>query len=961
MGQDLYKEISNANIGKIVRDAAKGVSIDSIWGEMTSLFPEHFSADITNQVDQIVRAFDVLKAARADVAKSVSFADMSPEEQFKTTEMAYENVIDTAHKMVESLRSNIASEADAIKTEFEIDVKVNTESIISDIQNAINQAGAGSGEAIKVNLDINQNEIETQIRNAIQSISSSDEPLNIRMDVNRQSLEADIQTALHDIELPVQFRVDASDIERQIRAAVSAIDDIQIDVHVNADSVRNDIQQQFNRNPVQIPTQNINNAAGVMQNINYAGQQGQTIFSALGGTFREAFQTFTLANLMEDAIYRIIDVGRTGIETVKSIDDAMLDLQMATGENRASVGDMIQGYNELGQELGALTTEVSSSADTWLRQGRNMDETNQLIRDSMVLSKIGQVDSETSSEILTATINGFQMAANEASHINDVLSSIDLASASSVEGIGKALTKTASMANNAGVSLEKTAAIIATIKDVTQDSDESVGNAVKSVLSRMNQIKAGKFVDAETGEALNDVEKVLNKVGISMRDANGQFMESEPILDSVAAKWKTFDKNTQKAVATAMAGTFQYNKLTALFDNYDKVQKYTSLANNADGAAEEKFTNYADSLEAKTKSLQASLEALATDTLSSEVYAGFLDSAKAMSDFAQETDLVKTALAGVATAGTTYAFTQLASMIGNTVTQVAELGGGLRGLWQVLSGHPVALVTAGVTAAVGVWNAYRASVEEAVKSAKMSGDAWEQSNTSIQDNISKITELRTALDSGKLTEQEAYDTKSQLLDIQNQLSESYGSQAEGIDLVNGSLDEQIAKLKELNIAQSERFLNENQKGIEEATRQMEKQRHTYLGQFSPYAQDADKLQSIIDKYADKGISTDPGMDGTVYVHFKGDATQANEVLNDFMTDIRNASDETGNIDLFDGFTQNASAGLDEAKSILEEYQDLYNQSLKADIQTNKKDYGGKTASEWLNNYAKAVENYNNAV
>ena len=40
MGGDSYKELLQNNIGKIVRDASKGVSIDSIWGEMTSLFPD---------------------------------------------------------------------------------------------------------------------------------------------------------------------------------------------------------------------------------------------------------------------------------------------------------------------------------------------------------------------------------------------------------------------------------------------------------------------------------------------------------------------------------------------------------------------------------------------------------------------------------------------------------------------------------------------------------------------------------------------------------------------------------------------------------------------------------------------------------------------------------------------------------------------------------------------------------
>lgn len=54
MGEDTYKELLQNNIGKVVRDASKGISIDSLWGEMSSLFPEHFLDNITNQVDQIV-------------------------------------------------------------------------------------------------------------------------------------------------------------------------------------------------------------------------------------------------------------------------------------------------------------------------------------------------------------------------------------------------------------------------------------------------------------------------------------------------------------------------------------------------------------------------------------------------------------------------------------------------------------------------------------------------------------------------------------------------------------------------------------------------------------------------------------------------------------------------------------------------------------------------------------------
>jgi len=61
-------------------------------------------------------------------------------------------------------------------------------------------------------------------------------------------------------------------------------------------------------------------------------------------------------------------------------------------------------------------------------------------------------------------------------------------------------------------------------------------------LQRMNKISAGKDV-SDTGASLNDVDKVLSKVGISLRDENGILRESGEVLDEIAAKWETLDKN----------------------------------------------------------------------------------------------------------------------------------------------------------------------------------------------------------------------------------------------------------------------------------------------------------------------------------------------------------------------------------------------------------------------------------
>lgn len=1056
MGEDTYKELLQNNIGKIVRDASKGISIDSLWGEMRDLFPEHFSDNITNQVDQIVHAFDVLHQARADVGQVTTAQNMTAEQLTGISDSAAEQVVAIAAKLKESLQSNIMGASEAAKTTIDLDVNVNTDKISSDIRSAVENAGNQAEGALKVNMEVNEEQLVSKIREALSSLATGEEPVKVNLQVNKESLQEDLNLALNEMDLPVHFKIDTEEIESQIRAAVESIQDMEIDLRVNTRDIQNDVDTAVNgatETPeIHVPEVDSSGLAQMQQalnGVNAAGIRGQSVFQSLGGSFREAFSAYSLANMMQDGLYKIVDAGKKAVSTVKEFDDLKTNLAMVTGKDKTYTEDLMQSYNELGQEIGSITSDVAESANTWLRQGRSMADTNQLIKDSMVLSKDAQMSSENAAQVLTSTLNGFKLGADQASRINDILTSIDLKSASDAGGIGTSLQKVASQANNVGMSLEKTAAIIATIKDVTQGSDETIGTSLKSILSRMNNIKAGKFVD-DNGEALNDVEKVLNKIGITMRDNNDQFLDSETIIDSVADKWDTLNKNTQKAVSTALGGTHQANSVIAMLDNYDKVKMLTETAYNSEGTAEKKFQdNYLNSLEAKTNALKASLEDLSTSLVSDNMYSGFLDGAKAMADFAANTDILQASLAGLASAGGVYAFQQLinlfrefsnmgqamdisrmteistdsfeqllgltqglsesqtrmvlsstalteaqrAAVLVNQGMSEAEaqaavaamglttaneaaaastftLSGAMEGMLATLMANPLILVAAGVTAAVTAYSAYKRSIEEAVSSAKSAGNTWEENTTSIQDNISRIQELRTALASGTLTEQEAADAKSELLSIQESLSESYGNQVSGIDLINGSLTEQIALLDQVNEKQSQSFLNENKKGIDKAQKEMEKNRHTYLGRFYDNGSEESEaikksIKNLQETYGEDVFKLDSADGITMDIQFNADASTAKDALNDFMTEVSGIEDQFGETDVTDQLANNAASGLTKAKDVLSEYQDIYKQAQEAELLSDDKLYkSGDTeqkASKWISDYAKAVEDYNNAI
>lgn len=1041
---DDYKELLNNNIGHIVREASKGVSIDSIWGEMTSMFPEHFADNIVTQADQIKRAFEVLAQARQDMTQVISAENMTPDQAAGIKADAFDNVIAMSNQIRERLQQNIETASEGVKNTYDLDVDINTEKIVSDIRNAIQSATSGAEDAVQINVKINDEELLSQMRSAISQLATGDEPVQVDIQVNKQSLESDLEVALKDVELPIKFKIDSEQMAADIQAAVNQITDVEINLRVNTDSLRSSVERAVNSGGNSVPTIDTSGYAemqNIINGLNSAGVQGQSVFQSFGSTLKDAFSTFTAANLLTDAIYKVGDAARDAVSTVKELDNATVALQLATGANYNTVHGMMNDYNALAKELGSLTTQVSEGADAWIRQGKSIDEVNNLVKSSMVLSKVGNMSSEDATKYLTANLNGYKLQADAAESVVDKISSVDLVSATDSAGLAEAMSRVAVTADQAGISMDRLLGYVATIGEVTQQSMSTVGTAMKSILARMTNIKSGKLelVDEDgTTEKLSDVETTLANVGINLRKTMTEYNSASDVLDALASKWDTMNQAQQNATSIAFGGQRMQNQFRILMQYYDRVQKYTDVAANSEGSGEQKFDLYLEGLEAKTNSLKASLESLSSSVISRDLYAGFLDGSKAVVDFTEKTGLLKGALAGLGTAGATYALSQLVTMVTSATKEFSNLSNALKlvkaaesagtfdvsnmanlinltkglsesqtklvlsstalsdaqrvavlmgqgmteaqasaavasmglasaettatgatvslssalsGLMSTLLANPLILIAASVTAVVSAFSAYKRSIEEAVDKAQEAGNAWEDNNTSLQSNIDKITELRTALDNGTLSEEEAYQAKSDLLEIQDSLTESYGNQVQGLDLINDSLDTQIAKLKELSTGESKRFLNENKKGVEEAEKQMEKERHAYLGQYSDNGSEESNainqaIAKLKKKYGDDVFKLQEGMEGTgnFEIEFNADASTAKDALNDFMNEIRSIQEQYGESDVLTSLSDYASGGLEEANDILTEYQDLYNQAKQAELFSDKQQYSGKSTT-----------------
>lgn len=320
------------------------------------------------------------------------------------------------------------------------------------------------------------------------------------------------------------------------------------------------------------------------------------------------------------------------VSTAKELDDSLFNLQVATGKTREETKGLLDTYNQMAKELGSTTTQIANGADAWLRQGRNLEETSKLLENSMILAKIGMLDESQATDDLTAVLNGYRLEAESALAVVSKLSAVDLESASDAGGLAESMSRTATSANQAGISIDELIGMLATLKDVTQAGDEEIGNAMKSIISRYTQIKSNKFVDAETDEDLSNVETVLGKIGVKIRENLTDYRDLGDVLKEVSEKYSSLTDVERNAVNTAMFGTYQQNKGVVLLSNWDKVEKLTKVSEQSSNEALDKFSAYTDTLQAHINSLTASYEHLASVVADSEFLKGAADAASGFLD-----------------------------------------------------------------------------------------------------------------------------------------------------------------------------------------------------------------------------------------------------------------------------------------------------------------------------------------
>ena len=313
---------------------------------------------------------------------------------------------------------------------------------------------------------------------------------------------------------------------------------------------------------------------------------------------------------------RVVSAIRDAFNNIKELDKNITNIAVVTNMSQQDLWGKIGEYTAMAQQYGVATKDVYTVSQIFYQQGLQTSQVLELTTETLKMAKIAGIDYSDAANAMTVAVRAFKIEMSEAQQVTDTYSALAAKFAVSSAEIANAMEKTASSAASVGMSLQSTSAFMSVMIQTTRESAQNIGSAMKSIISRYGEMKASPAsllnVDGEE-VAFNKVDTALQSIGISIKDASGQFRDFDDVIMELAAKWDTLDNNTQRYIATIMAGNRQQSRFIALVSNYDELSRAMSTAENAENASIVQVAKTMDSLETKAQQVQNAFSQLYLD------------------------------------------------------------------------------------------------------------------------------------------------------------------------------------------------------------------------------------------------------------------------------------------------------------------------------------------------------------
>lgn len=323
----------------------------------------------------------------------------------------------------------------------------------------------------------------------------------------------------------------------------------------------------------------IGNFEAAMKRASAATQQvaerGQGAFDTLAQAQREheqAWSTLSTAAMVGGGSM-VAAVGSV-VAKYASFDKAMSAVQASTHAS----GEEMERLRELAMRAGADTAYSGEEAAQGINElAKAGVSTNDILRGGLTgalsLAAAGQIEVGDAAELAATAMTQFNLEGKDLGHVADLLAAGAGKAQGSVGDLGYALKQSGLVASQAGISIEETVGTLSAFASAGLVGSDA-GTSFKTMLQKLQNPS-------------KEAQAALDELGISMYDANGEFVGMASLADQLKTSMQDLTPAQRDAAMATIFGSDAVRAANVLYEQGGAgIQEWINKVNDAGYAAE---------------------------------------------------------------------------------------------------------------------------------------------------------------------------------------------------------------------------------------------------------------------------------------------------------------------------------------------------------------------------------------
>lgn len=369
----------------------------------------------------------------------------------------------------------------------------------------------------------------------------------------------------------------------------------------------------------------LNNSLRVTQSLtskNGSGMSsfGNTLKGMVSGNFKGA-----IADIASYVSY--FQVTMKAIQQAKQGFNDFLNFQKDSTNISYTMNLSPNQLQNLGTSAIDMAKDLSMSLDNtmdiykiYANMNTTASEIQQTARPTAILSNLSGVDASTAADQVQGILQQFHMledgsttAADASMHIVDVLDkvsgSVGIDYAKGIKIISDAVQASGQVAYDAGMSYEQLAAITAKVSERTREDGSSIGNALKTIITRTTKVgKMPQYADEVDNATLSNASASLHAIGVDVYNPDGSDRGIITVMSELKDKWDDLTDAQQAKIAFDVAATRQTSKFKSMLDAFTDSMSLAEEATTANGNAEANQEKYMESTAGKLQAIKTQMQ-----------------------------------------------------------------------------------------------------------------------------------------------------------------------------------------------------------------------------------------------------------------------------------------------------------------------------------------------------------------